>query len=248
MASGRPFSKVSDEELLRAAAVATNMRQLLLTLGIAAYGGNYESVRRRLARYGALPECLRPRRQRHPRTFLLRATDVELAQAAAQSATKADVLRQLGLSPEPGMYRELNRRLAAAGVDIAHLKGRSWSRGLKTGPRRPLDDVLTAESSIGTHILRLRLLDEGVFPHQCACCERSEWQGRPIPLELDHIDGDRSNNRIENLRLLCPNCHAQTVTYRGRNVGRPFEASPLPEPLVARWSASERLTRILQSA
>lgn len=57
-------------------------------------------------------------------------------------------------------------------------------------------------------------------PHQCNVCKNMEWCGKKIPLELDHIDGDPENNIRENLRLICPNCHAQTDTYKGKNMGR----------------------------
>ena len=56
--------------------------------------------------------------------------------------------------------------------------------------------------------------------HQCEVCELSEWMGKPIPIELDHIDGQADNNSAENLRLICPNCHAQTGTYKGANAGK----------------------------
>lgn len=65
--------------------------------------------------------------------------------------------------------------------------------------------------------LRVRLIKEGVFEHECNRCELTQWQDEPIPLELEHIDGDHYNNKIANLELLCPNCHALTETYCGRN-------------------------------
>jgi 5-methylcytosine-specific restriction endonuclease McrA len=77
-----------------------------------------------------------------------------------------------------------------------------------------------------SHRLKKRLIAEGIFERKCSSCLNTEWAGKPIPLELDHINGDRSDNRIENLRLLCPNCHAFTITYRGRGIKknrRPFK-------------------------
>ena len=65
--------------------------------------------------------------------------------------------------------------------------------------------------------LRIRLLNEGYFEAKCYCCNLTTWLGRPIPLELEHIDGNSSNHKLENLTLLCPNCHSFTDTYRGKN-------------------------------
>lgn len=72
---------------------------------------------------------------------------------------------------------------------------------------------------VRTNALKWRLIREGIKRRRCESCGRNEWSGRPIPLELDHINGRREDNRLDNLRVLCPNCHAQTDTYRGRNIG-----------------------------
>jgi hypothetical protein len=219
----RTVRRISDDELLSAAAEATNMRELLRALGIASYGGNYDSIRRRLGRLGALSDRFLPLRDRPagPRRFT--ATSDELYAAVASARTKADVLRTLGYDADPSLYRRLNKQLKAAGVATEHLRGRSWSRGVSLPPRQELAAILRRGSVIQTTYLRRRLLREGVFAHRCAGCGLGEWEGRPIPLELDHIDGDRTNNELGNLRLLCPNCHALTDTYRGRNVGRPHQ-------------------------
>lgn len=81
----------------------------------------------------------------------------------------------------------------------------------------PLDQLLRKDTNYQSNKLRIRLIEDGVKEEVCESCELREWNQRPIPLELDHIDGDKTNNEISNLRILCPNCHAQTLHYRGRN-------------------------------
>lgn len=68
-----------------------------------------------------------------------------------------------------------------------------------------------------TFKLHNRLLREGIKDHKCEICGNTEWNGKPIPLQLDHIDGNSHNHILTNLRLICPNCHAQTETYCGKN-------------------------------
>lgn len=75
-------------------------------------------------------------------------------------------------------------------------------------------------SNYNTNQLRKRLIKEGIKQYICENCGLTEWLGQPIPLELDHIDGDSTNHSLENLKILCPNCHALTPTYRGKNIGK----------------------------
>lgn len=66
--------------------------------------------------------------------------------------------------------------------------------------------------------LRRKLLREGLKEYKCECCNNNQWNGLPIPLEVHHKDGDKTNNELSNLQVLCPNCHALTPTYRGKNI------------------------------
>jgi hypothetical protein len=80
-----------------------------------------------------------------------------------------------------------------------------------------LNEVLVNNKKIQSHHLKLRLISLGIKEHKCECCGITKWNGQLTPIELDHINGNSSDNRIENLRILCPNCHAQTPTYRAKN-------------------------------
>lgn len=128
--------------------------------------------------------------------------------------------RQLGLAGSAA-ERRVKRLAQEAGLDASHLLGQGWNRGSRLGGREPepLRTLLVRGRYTSTTSLRRRLLRERVLEARCSACARHTWEGAAIPLELDHVNGDRADNRLENLRLLCPNCHAQTDTYRGRNIG-----------------------------
>src|SRR5262249_16031546 len=79
-----------------------------------------------------------------------------------------------------------------------------------------LERVLTANSIYHTHRLRERLIAEGVFKARCSSCLRSQWLRKPIVLGLHHVDGNRKNNLLSNLQILCPNCHSMTHNWKGR--------------------------------
>ena len=147
-------------------------------------------------------------------------TEQDVANAVAASFSYAEVLRKLGVRPAGGNYDTIKRLVRNLELDTTHFTGRGHRRGRSYGPRRPLKELLCAGSTVQSYKLKRRLLDEGVFKRVCMACNRSRWEEAPIPLELHHRDGDRHNNELDNLEILCPNCHALTDTYRGKNIGQ----------------------------
>lgn len=92
--------------------------------------------------------------------------------------------------------------------------------GVKGAKWLSLEEILVKNSKYQSNKIRIRLLKAGIKQHKCEQCLNSYWNGVLIPLELEHINGNNSDNRLENLKLLCPNCHAQTDSYRGKNIGK----------------------------
>lgn len=137
---------------------------------------------------------------------------------------------ELGLRPLGGNYATVRRRMAELGVSTTHWLGQAWLRGGSNTfhPLRPLSEMLRAGTRCQSAGLKERLIRAGLLKAICSNCQNGEWFGSPIPLELDHIDGDPMNNVLANLRLLCPNCHAQTPTYRALNAKYPH-IPPLAE-------------------
>ena len=146
--------------------------------------------------------------------------DRAIAAAVKVSRSVAEVLRALGMRVGGGNYGTVHRAVKYMQLDTSHWTGQAHRCGSRVPvvAALPLQVVLTRGSRYRSSLLRKRLIEDGYFRAQCSCCALSEWMGSKIALELDHKDGDRDNNELSNLRLLCPNCHAMTPTYRGRNV------------------------------
>lgn len=149
----------------------------------------------------------------------MKRTKEEYEAAVSNSRSIASVCRFLGIKPTGGNYRIVHRAIEEFGLDISHFTGQGWNVGLKYNPKKVTDisEILIEGSFYQSYKLKRRLLKEGLKERKCECCGLSQWQGMDIPLELHHVNGDNCDNRIENLRLLCPNCHALTDNYRGRN-------------------------------
>lgn len=145
----------------------------------------------------------------------------QFKKAVEESYSIAQALTKLGLAPRGGNYRVFKKFEKLYNVDTSHFTGQGHLKGKSHNCKLiPLSEILVKDCEYSSNKLRKRLITEGLKKHRCECCELNEWLGEPIPLELDHIDGDHYNNQLENLKVLCPNCHAKTPTYRGKNKKR----------------------------
>lgn len=98
-----------------------------------------------------------------------------------------------------------------------------------------LDDIINNKVIFSRHQLKKRLLHLGLLEYKCCeCGNTGEWNGNKLSLELDHINGDNKDNRLENLRIMCPNCHSQTPTFRNKNIKRPYEQTGKADGLRSR--------------
>lgn len=142
----------------------------------------------------------------------------ETRKAIAESSSFAEVLRKLGMQPAGGNTKTLKKVVRDLQIDTTHFTGKSYWKGkaLPFSNKRPLCNVLVFGKEESSRDLKHRLISEGVKEHRCEGCNQIEWMGQPIPIELHHIDGIRKNNKLENLKILCPNCHAQTPGFSGR--------------------------------
>ncbi|ABG93247.1 conserved hypothetical protein [Rhodococcus jostii RHA1] len=143
-----------------------------------------------------------------------------LEQAVAESTSYAGVMRYLGLKPAGGTHAHLRRRINTLGIDTSHFTGQAHTKGKRARNRMTWQEILIRRPAgsrrVQPHLLRRALIEAGV-PYKCvACGVQDEWCGLPLILHVDHIRGDPSDSRLQEVRFLCPNCHSQTPSWAGR--------------------------------
>lgn len=144
-------------------------------------------------------------------------TKEQCEKAVAENISLTGTLKSLGLAEAGGSYGALHRHLKKYNISISHFLGQAHNRGKLYDHKHPVTKYLVNGKNVSSHRLKLRLLKEGIFEHKCYRCNGTEWRGVPIPIELNHIDGNHLNNDLANLEILCPNCHAQEPTHSGKN-------------------------------
>lgn len=144
-------------------------------------------------------------------------TDEQFISIIKNSTTIAEVLFKLGYSTKGNSwgFSTVRRRMDELNLSSSDFKGKSVY--LKQKKQIEEKDILKPNCKHTRAVLRRFVLKNNLIPYKCAICGCVEWQGKTLSLELDHINGINNDNRLENLRFLCPNCHSQTTTYGSRN-------------------------------
>ncbi|MEU6935505.1 HNH endonuclease signature motif containing protein [Streptomyces rubiginosohelvolus] len=207
-------SPYTRERLAEAAASSRTLSEALTKLGVNPKSPTRRYVRDRMRKMGIATQ--------HFEREGARWTKEVLQAAVASSTTMCEVLRHLGVEVVGGQHTHISRRVKALGIDTSHFSAPVRSRDVRR--RRPedllVDQSQTLERRIPGERLKRAMIALGA-PERCSLCGTGRmWRDRPLPLEVDHIDGNWRNNRPQNLQLLCPNCHSTTDTYRGRGKGR----------------------------
>lgn len=226
----------TDAQVTGAVSESVTLVEVATRLGATPVGGTIAHLRRRIAflaldtshfasRQSPVPKQPRPTSDGFRREGRKLIVDEQLLRAAAPTALSiADIIRCLGLEPTGSRHRLVKAEIERLGLDVSHMLGQGHLSGVRSNRRKTPSQVLTNQPDLKYRAdsakLKRALLELGV-PDQCADCGvRAEWRGRPMSLQVDHVNGDFRDNRRENLRFLCPNCHATTNTYCRKKIVR----------------------------
>lgn len=153
-----------------------------------------------------------------------------LEELCANSYSLAEVLRKAGRKQGGGSQQTLKKKIEEFQIDTSHFTGQLWNKGRTSEDdervaqntlnkeKYSLQEIFIKDSPVTQKVMRGYVQRHNLLEYKCVNCGcDGSWQGGLIALEIDHIDGDKHNNTLSNLRYLCPNCHALTDTYRGKN-------------------------------
>jgi hypothetical protein len=228
-------SKYTRELLAPAVAHSTSLADVIRAVGLRPTGGNHRFISARIRILGLDTSHFGWSKLRKQ---IYKVPEAELRRLVANASSVAQVLQRLGLPDQGRAHHELTTRIRKLAIETSHMSGARWSKGhtssthasvARGAQKRSLADAdvfIECSPLINDGpALTKRLLALG-WEYRCSACRIVEWQGQRLVLHLDHINGIANDNRLENLRFLCPNCHSQTDTYCNKK--RPLRASDGP--------------------
>jgi hypothetical protein len=147
-------------------------------------------------------------------------TDEQLVEAVKTSNSFCEVSRKLGLSNFGANSRTIKKWIAKLELDVSHFLSALEHLSLARLQQRrlPLDEVFVINSTLDRGVLKRRIIQDNLIPYECQICHINTWQEQKLSLHLDHVNGVNNDNRLHNLRFLCPNCHSLTETYCGKQL------------------------------
>lgn len=164
---------------------------------------------------------------------IYKLSDEQFVELLKKSSAISEVLFKLGYTVKGNSwgYSQVKRRMDDLNLDYSIFKGKSAV--IKTNKLNNVrkEDILKENCKHQRTVLRRYIIKNNLIPYKCAICGCTEWQGKTLSLELDHINGVNNDNRLENLRFLCPNCHSQTSTYGSRNQQTNSSEYDIPDDL-----------------
>ena len=152
--------------------------------------------------------------------------DIEILKTIVKESLNVyDVMRKMNFPISGSLHKRITLSIKDNNIDISHFTGATWN---KNGTRHTdsrikatsKNEIFKEHSVVSTKTVRRYLETLSEFEHKCVICNNTEWNNEKIPLEVDHINGNNRDNRLENLRFICLNCHAQTHSFRGRNINK----------------------------
>ena len=141
-----------------------------------------------------------------------------LEELCAESYSYAEVLRKAGRAQAGGSQDTLKKKIAQWGIDVSHFTGQRWKHSPSYKEKYTPDILFVDNSDVSNETIRRYLLEYDLKPYICEECGcDGNWRGKILALQLHHKDGNHRNNQLNNLSFLCPNCHAITDSYGGKN-------------------------------
>ena len=216
--------KFTKEEFEKALANNDTIHGVLIELKLSARGGSYKSFYRAAKAFGIdVSSFVKGNKSDADAKLRKQTSDERIVQLVANNRSYQSILATLGLTINSGgNNRWIRTKVIAIGLNTDHFTGQGHLKGKSHnwGKKQPLSEILIQDSDYSSTVrLKIRLIRDGLLKNECyECGLNSIWNDKPIVLQIDHINGDNRDNRIENLRILCPNCHSQTNTFcsRGR--------------------------------